>query len=138
MEKIQLYRPAPEELWFRQRLLGDPETMAYNRAYGGTIPFPRERWAPWYERWVERPEGRFYRYLREVSGGRFVGEAAYHWDDELEEFICDVIVEARYPGQHGVRGVQGRAASGAGGAWRWGRKVCGGDPGGCERDNRVT
>ena len=64
MEKIQLYRPAPEELWFRQRLLGDPETMAYNRAYGGTIPFPQERWAPWYERWVERPEGRFYRYLR--------------------------------------------------------------------------
>ena len=43
MEKIQLYRPAPEELWFRQRLLGDPETMAYNRAYGGTIPFPQER-----------------------------------------------------------------------------------------------
>ena len=99
MEKIQLYRPAPEELWFRQRLLGDPETMAYNRAYGGTIPFPRERWAPWYERWVERPEGRFYRYLREVSGGRFVGEAAYHWDEELGEFICDVIVEAGYRGR---------------------------------------
>lgn len=99
MEKIQLYRPAPEELWFRQRLLGDPETMAYNRAYGGTIPFPRERWAPWYERWVERPEGRFYRYLREFSGGRFVGEAAYHWDEELGEFICDVIVEARYRGR---------------------------------------
>ena len=99
MDNLVLYRPKLEELDFRRALLADPDTMAYNHAYGGTIPFPRERWASWHERWVERPEKRFYRYLRETAGGRFVGETAYHWDEELGEFICDVIVAARYRGR---------------------------------------
>ena len=34
------YAPSVEELWFRQRMLADPETMSYNRAWGGPIPFP--------------------------------------------------------------------------------------------------
>ena len=73
--------------------------MAYNHACCGAIPFPSERWAAWYERWVEQPENRFYRYLREASSGRFVGEATYHFDEELREFLCDVIVGARYRGR---------------------------------------
>ena len=47
MEKLILYRPRLEELDYRQSLLADPETMAYNHAYGGAIDFPRERWADW-------------------------------------------------------------------------------------------
>lgn len=92
MSSIVLYRPALEELSFRQALLRDPETMAYNRAWGGTIDFPRERWAAWYGRWLEDETGkRFYRYLQDGGGG-FVGEAAYHWDGEA--YLCDVIVSA--------------------------------------------
>ena len=53
MEHVSLYRPGLEELSFRQELLADPDTMAYNHAYGGTIRFPRERWVDWYARWVE-------------------------------------------------------------------------------------
>ena len=100
MEHVSLYRPGLEELSFRQELLADPDTMAYNHAYGGTIRFPRERWVDWYARWVEDGTGeRFYRCLRRESDGALVGEAAYHWDEELGEFICDVIVEARYRGR---------------------------------------
>ena len=33
------HRPTLEELRFRQSMLGDPETMSYNHAWGGTIPF---------------------------------------------------------------------------------------------------
>ena len=39
--KLTLYTPTLEDLWFRQRMLEDPETMAYNHAWGGTIPWPR-------------------------------------------------------------------------------------------------
>ena len=96
MERLLLHRPSYEELSFRRDLLADPETMAYNQAYGGTIEFPEERWADWYSRWVEEPDGRFYRYLKLDGTGIFVGEAAYHWDGDLGEYLCDVIVYAPY------------------------------------------
>ena len=41
---LTLYEPRYEDLWFRQMMLADEETMAYNRAWGGTIPWPEEKW----------------------------------------------------------------------------------------------
>ena len=38
--KLTLYVPTLDDLWFRRRMLEDPETMAYNRAWGGTIRWP--------------------------------------------------------------------------------------------------
>lgn len=100
MERIVLYKPELDELGFRQSLLGDAETMAYNHAYGGTIPFLRERWADWYSRWVEDGTGeRFYRYLCHEASGIFVGEAAYRCDDEFGGYVCDVLVLARHRGR---------------------------------------
>lgn len=105
MERVILHRPGLQELSFRQRLLGDPVTMAYNHAYGGTIAFPRERWADWYRRWVEAPDRRFYRYLS--AEGAFVGETAYHWDEELDGYVCDVIVLAECRGRgYGRQGLE--------------------------------
>ncbi len=90
---LTLYRPNLSDLWFRQALLADEETMSYNRAWGGTIAFPESDWADWYDYWIARPEGkRFYRYL--TDEGRFVGEVAYHYDAELSGFVADVIVYA--------------------------------------------
>ena len=40
---IEAYLPRPDELWFRRKMLADEATMAYNRAYGGTVDFPEER-----------------------------------------------------------------------------------------------
>lgn len=106
MGQLILHFPTYEELSFRQRLLADPETMAYNHAYGGTLDFPEERWAGWYGRWVECPEKRFYRYLCLEGTDTFVGEAAYHYDEELGEYLCDVIVDARYRRRgYGARGL---------------------------------
>ena len=108
MEKVTLYRPRLEELDFRQALLADPETMAYNHAYGGAIDFPRERWADWHARWLEDGAGgRFYRYLRRESDGKPVGEAAYRYDSEFGESVCDVLVAARYRGRgYGRQGLE--------------------------------
>ena len=105
---IEAYRPAPEDMWFRQSLLADEETMAYNAAWGGTIAFPREAWAKWYARWLEVSETqRYYRYLYDAENRRFVGEIAYRFDEEKGICICDVIVMAKYRGQgFGSRGIE--------------------------------
>lgn len=100
MNEIVLYRPKLEEMGFRQSMLSDPETMAYNHAYGGTIDFPRERWSDWYARWIEAETGeRYYRYLYHKAGGVLVGEAAYHYDGEFCGYVCDVLVSAQYRGR---------------------------------------
>ena len=105
--KLTLHVPTFGDLWFRQRMLEDPETMAYNHAWGGTIPWTREKWSGWYDHWIVHPEGeRFYRYLQDEDTGDFVGEIAYHRD---EQGMCqaDVIVFApcrgRGYGREGLR-----------------------------------
>lgn len=95
--RLCLHTPALKELWFRQRLLADPATMRYNHAWGGTIDFPEERWAAWYDHWVLHPEGkRFYRYAAELPERRFVGETAFHWDEARAIWCADVIILAEY------------------------------------------
>lgn len=96
---VKLYIPKLEDLWFRQMFMSDEETMSYNHNWGGTIPFPEEDWNDWYEYWIVNPEGkRFYRYLQDESNGEFVGEIAYHYDQEREIHIADIIVYAKYRG----------------------------------------
>lgn len=96
---VELVVPAYEELGFRQTLLGDKETMSYNHAYGGVIAFPAEKWREWYEHWIEKPEGkRYYRYIQDADSKKVVGETAYHYDEERDIYICDVIVLAKYRG----------------------------------------
>ena len=103
--ELTVYEPEIKDLWFRRDLLSDGETMSYNRAWGGTVPFPEERWGDWYDRWVAHPEGkRYYRYVRDERGA-FVGEIAYHFDGETGCCMANVIIHARYRG----RGYGGRA-----------------------------
>ncbi len=105
---IELYKPALEDLWFRERFMGDEATMSYNHAWGGTIPFPESRWGPWYDHWVAHPQGmRFYRYLLDRDAGAFVGEAAFHFDPDRQLWLADVIVPAEYRGRgYGRQGLE--------------------------------
>ncbi len=97
---LLLYRPKLEDLWFREALLGDEATMSYNRKWGGVIDFPREKWQAWYERWLGGDEDRnFYRYLFDEELSSFVGETAFHYDEQQARFLCDVIVLAKYRGR---------------------------------------
>ena len=90
------YVPKYEDLWFRQTMLADEETMSYNRAWGGTIPWPETEWKDWYDHWIIHHEGkRYYRYLKNQDG-QYVGEIAYHYDHELQQMIADVIVYSCY------------------------------------------
>ncbi len=96
---IMLYTPSLEDLWFRQEMMADPETMTYNHAWGGTIPFPKEEWHDWYDFWIVNHESkRYYRYLKDNTG-RFIGEIAYHYDSSRNLYVADVIVFAPYRGK---------------------------------------
>lgn len=91
---ITLYTPSLEDLWFKQEMLADPETMSYNHAWGGTIPFPMEKWRGWYDSWIVNHEDkRYYRYLQDNTG-RFIGEIAYHYDASRDLYLANVIVHA--------------------------------------------
>lgn len=95
---LQLYKPCVDELWFREQLLADPATMAYNHAWGGIIPFPRERWRTWYDQWMHADEReRFYRYLLQTETNEFVGEAAYRI--EAGRHMVSIIISAKYRGR---------------------------------------
>ena len=98
-ENVRLYIPKLEELWFREKFMSDPDTMSYNHAWGGTIPFPRERWERWYDEWVAADDGKhFYRYLKNAEG-EFVGEVAYHMDDKSNLCMADIIVASKFRGR---------------------------------------
>ncbi len=102
---LTIYEPKYEDLWFRQQMLADEETMSYNHAWGGTIPWPKEEWGDWYDRWVANPkDGRLYRYVKNSSGD-FVGEIAYHYDADMQGFTANVIIFSKYRG----RGYGGQA-----------------------------
>ena len=93
---VRLYEPRLQDLWFRQEMLADPETMSYNHAWGGIISFPEERWNGWFSRWVARPEGqRFYRYVTDEAGV-FVGEIAFHNDETTGRYLANILIAARY------------------------------------------
>ncbi len=103
---LELVVPTLEEMWFRESLMADEETMSYNHAWGGTIPFPKENWKGWYESWIVNHKGkRFYRYLKDENG--FVGEIAYHYDSEYKGYVADVIVFSKYRGKgYGSKGLE--------------------------------
>ncbi len=93
---LTLCKPDYKDLWFRQRMLADEETMSYNRAWGGTIPWPESEWQAWYDHWIVNPEGRrYYRYLKNRDG-QFVGEIAYRFDDNMQQYIANVIIHSPY------------------------------------------
>ena len=96
---LSLYTPKLEDLWFREEFMADPATMSYNNAWGGTIPFPKEDWKTWYETWVNPLDDKhFYRYLK-TAEGEFIGEVAYHIEDESNMCLADVIIASKYRGR---------------------------------------
>ena len=105
---IKLYIPKYEDLWFRQMFMADEETMSYNHAWGGTIPFPEQDWEEWYNDWVlQTDEKRFYRYVIDENSNDFLGEVAYHYDEMRKITVADVIIHAKFRGKgYGTKALQ--------------------------------
>ena len=70
---LYLHIPTFEELWYRRKMMQDPDTMSYNRGYGldlegydnetGCIAFPEKDWADWYAYFIGQEPERYYAYI---------------------------------------------------------------------------
>lgn len=70
---LYLHIPACKELWYRQKIMQDPDTMNYNKGYNmdfdgydketGCIAFPEQEWEDWYDYFIEKEPQRFYAYI---------------------------------------------------------------------------
>ena len=105
---LEVVKPELEDLWFRESMMSDRETMSYNDVWGGTIPFPKEDWEEWYTLWVRNSgHDRYYRYLKDNANKVFVGEISYHFDKLRNIYLCDVIIKAEFRKQgFGTQGIQ--------------------------------
>ena len=63
---------------------------------GGTISFPKEKWWDWYNHWIiNHNNERYYRYLQN-DDEEFIGEIAYHYDNDIQGHIVNVLIYSPY------------------------------------------
>ena len=106
--KLSLHVPALKDMPYRQALLKQPETMAYNagqpyEAPGydpttGCIDFPMSDWRWWRDVWLRALPERFDAFLYEEGVG-FVGEVCWYYDAETESTCVGVLVEGKHRGR---------------------------------------
>lgn len=93
------------EMPFRQAMLADPATMAYNAPWApptGCLAFPPQQWGAWLARWTGHAPERFCAYLI-APHGQLVGEISWH--DYGEEI--STVIHAAYRGKgYGLEGLQ--------------------------------
>lgn len=108
-ESLYLHVPAYEELWYRQKLMQDPDTMSYNKGYElnfdhydkatGCIAFPEEEWEDWYNYYIGQESQRFYAYIVRDSDGEFIGEVNAHRNADAGWYEMGIVLEAKYRGK---------------------------------------
>lgn len=77
---LHLVLPSRETLPFRQAMLADPLTMAYNAPWAppdGCIPFPPEGWDDWLDFWVGHEPRRFCAFVA-TEENALVGEVCWN------------------------------------------------------------
>lgn len=108
-ETLCLHVPDYEELWYRQRLMQDPDTMGYNKGYElnftgyeketGCIAFPEADWADWYAYFIGQEPRRFYAYIVRETDGAFIGEVNVHKNQSSSWYEMGIVLEAKYRGK---------------------------------------
>ena len=108
MEKLELYIPKLDELWFYQKMLSDPETMSYNANWDvdyagyhkdtGCIDFPESEWAEWYEHWINSEPEQFFAYIKR-SDGTWIGNINFHYTPERDWWDMGIVIYAPYRGK---------------------------------------
>lgn len=107
-DKFFLHIPSFEELDYRQKILMQPDTMAYNRGCNlglenydnetGCIDFRKEYWKEWFSKWVNNTPDRYYAYVIKSDGNIAIGEAALRYVDGENGYCVNIIIEGQYRG----------------------------------------
>ena len=109
MEKLELYIPKLEDLWFYQQMMSDPETMSYNANWDvdydgyhrdtGCIDYPDEVLPAWYENMIGQEPERFYAYIKRCSDGAWIGDVNFHYTPEKDWWGMGIVMYAPYRGK---------------------------------------
>ena len=109
MSTLCLHVPELDELWYRKKLLEDPETMSYNRGYDidfdgydketGCIAFPESEWKNTYKYLVKNEPQWFYAYLVNAENGELVGDVNVHKSTEHDWYEMGIVIEAKHRGK---------------------------------------
>ena len=102
-----------ETMPFRQRMLSDPATMAYNAPWfppDGCLPFPEEEWDEWLDKWTGREPERFCGFLADETG-ELVGEICWHSFGAGMGVVIVAAHRGRGYGEEGLRLLIDRAFS---------------------------
>ena len=99
--------PKKEELNYRQKIVENPKTMEYNK---GIVPFPKEKWDSWYNKWIGNGNSNFYyAYIFDKDINSYIGEIAYHKESDINAVTLSIIVENKYRkkgyGKAGLKGL---------------------------------
>ena len=107
--RLELYQPKLEDLWFYQKMLSDPVTMAYNANWDvdypgyhrdtGCIDFPETEWADWYAHWHNQEPSRFYAYIQRCSDGKWIGDVNFHYNPDKDWYDMGIVIYAPYRGK---------------------------------------
>ena len=107
---MALRAPGLRDMAYRQKLLSDPDTMAYNRGldFGGApgyhpetgcIDFPREDWRYWRQVWLLNEPQFFSALLFDTKRDCPVGEVTYYYDGETDAHIAGILIEHLHRGR---------------------------------------
>lgn len=108
MERLELYLPEWNDLWFQEKLLADPETMFYNKDWDvtykgyhrdtGCVDFPESQWAEWYANWIGQEPERFFAYVRRTSDGAWIGTVSFRYSPQDDWWEMSIVLYAPYRG----------------------------------------
>lgn len=108
-KRLILHVPEVPELWYREKLLSDPDTMSYNKGYNlssdsyhndtGCIDFPKNQWKQWYDYFVKNSPQRYYAYVKRIEDGCFIGEVNLHKSNSGDWYDMGIVLESRYRGK---------------------------------------
>ena len=106
---VELYIPKPEDLWFYQKMMSDPETMSYNANWDvsypgyhrdtGCIDYPDEVLADWHKAWIGNEPDCFYAYVKRSSDGAWIGDVNFHYTPEKDWWDMGIVIYAPYRGK---------------------------------------
>ena len=110
---LSIVLPTRENLSFRQAMLADPATMAYNAPWfppDGCLPFPESEWDQWLERWTGHEPERFCGFLADEAGV-LVGEICWYDHGEGMGIVMLATRRGKGYGAEGLRLLIDRAFS---------------------------
>ncbi len=93
---IYLKIPSFEDLRYTEMLLGDKKTMSFNEKWGGTVPFPKEKWEFFYQNYITDTEKQYFHIYN--LDGIFVGEVSSRYNDSFSSYVLNIKIMHRFRG----------------------------------------